>query len=241
MLIENNGKNYSELIAELVRTRSAKTYLEIGVAHGANFSVVGCGVAIGVDPTFILQHNVAMGKKAVHLFQSASDEFFASGELQKLAPGGVDFAFLDGLHLFEFLLRDFYNTERCCHENSLIAMHDCMPVNVEMTERTPNPSARTDLEHANWWTGDVWKLIPILKKYRPDLTIKGTTAFPTGLLFATNLDPQSNFLKKNYLSILSEFNDLESNEANIREAYASIDIYDPQEISGLNHSRHFAI
>ncbi|OAI24575.1 hypothetical protein A1351_17605 [Methylosinus sp. R-45379] len=241
MLIDHNDIGYSELIAHLVKARAARTYFEIGVCHGQNLASISCDVAIAVDPFFLINHNVAMGKKELYLFQYPSDSFFERGILKNIAPNGVNFAFLDGMHVFEFLLRDFYKTERHSCKNSLIALHDCLPVNAEMAERVHKPEARQDLPHAGWWTGDVWKLIPILKKYRPDLSIKATRSPPTGLLFVTNLDPNSDVLEKNYLQIISEFKDIENSSENIRAAIDQVEFIDSQALLGLDHTLYFSL
>jgi hypothetical protein len=241
MLIEHTGIGYSSLISNLVRARGARTYLEIGVCHGDNLSCISCDVAIGVDPGFQLKDNVAAGKRDLHLFQCTSDSFFERGALRGIAPNGIDFAFLDGMHLFEFLLRDFYKTEHNCRNNSLIAMHDCFPLNAEMTERVPNPSARQDQTLAGSWTGDVWKIIPILKKYRPDLMIKGVKAPPTGLLFVGDLDPSSDKLERCYSQIVSEFKSLDSSETTIKAAFDAIEILETQCMSAIDHTLHFIL
>jgi hypothetical protein len=233
MLIKNDGRHYTTLIADLVKIRAVKTYLEIGVFQGANLESVHCDVAIGVDLQFTLKHNVMVGKKELHLYQSPSDAFFDSGRLKNLAPNGLDMAFLDGMHLFEFLLRDFYKTEKHCRSNSLVLMHDCLPSEAAWTSRSQLTGA---------WTGDVWKMIPILKKYRPDLGVKAVNASPSGVLFVSNLDPSSTLLEKKYLEIVSEFKGVESSEENIRAAYDLIEIVGEEEATNIrNHTLHFAI
>jgi hypothetical protein len=55
------------------------------------------------------------------------------------------------------------------------------------------------------WTGDVWKLIPILRKYRPDLKLTVLDCRPTGLVCVTNLAPGNTELTRNYDAIVAEF------------------------------------
>jgi hypothetical protein len=118
-------------------------------------------------------------------------------------------AFLDGLHLFEFLLRDFMNTERVCDRNSLILLDDCLPITIEMAERDYRPAERRDKETAVWWTGDVWKLLPILREYRPDLRIVPVDVNPTGSIVVSNLDPESTRLSECYPEILRRYLEVE--------------------------------
>ena len=66
---------------------------------------------MAVDPEFAVTADVFNSARQMHFMQQTSDAFFASGFLGKL---GIvpDFAFIDGMHLFEFALRDFINVEK---------------------------------------------------------------------------------------------------------------------------------
>jgi hypothetical protein len=59
--------------------------------------------------------------------------------------------------------------------------------------------------HPAWWTGDVWKVVSVLRKYRPDLQIYSLNAAPTGLVLITRLDPTSSLLHDKYFDITDEF------------------------------------
>jgi hypothetical protein len=114
------------------------------------------------------------------------------------------------MHLSEFLLRDFINVERACRPNSIIALHDCMPTDAYIAERTDD-RARRDLLSArpDWWAGDVWKVLIVLRTYRPELTILALNAPPTGLILVTNLNPNSSVLTDNYQTIVENFRSLD--------------------------------
>ena len=73
---------------------------------------------------------------ARHLFEMTSDHFFATQDLPRLFPKGIDLSFLDGMHLFEFRLRDFLNTEQLARRYLVIVLHDCCPVSTETTDAT---------------------------------------------------------------------------------------------------------
>ena len=103
------------------------------------------------------------------------------------------------MHLFEFLLRDFMNTEAASLPQGVIALHDCVPFDDAMTVR--DHTTRT----MRAWTGDVWKIIPILQEFRPDLRIEVLDCPPTGLVLVSNLDPENHVLRENYDSILARF------------------------------------
>jgi hypothetical protein len=185
---------------ELVRPDS---YFEIGVSEGATLALARCP-AVAVDPAMQPRPAALSGRPITHLFRMTSDEFFRTCDLHTFFPDGVDFAFLDGMHRFEFLLRDFIGTERFCRKGSVVVLHDCHPVNVEMTEREHRLDARKDRATRKWWTGDVWKILPTLRKYRPDLFMTILDCPPTGLVVVTNLDPASTALRNSYDEIVSQ-------------------------------------
>ncbi len=199
---------YRDFIAELLRKKGARNYLEIGVRDGATLAKAECH-SIGVDPNFTLKHDPLGRKRVLHLYQMTSDEFFRDHDPRDVFRGSVDVAFLDGLHLFEYLLRDFINTERTCDRRSVILLDDCLPPNIEMTERTHRPEQRRDQAVAQWWTGDVWKVVSILRELRPELRITPVDVRPTGSIMVSNLDPDSTVLYERYFQIIDRYRDLQ--------------------------------
>jgi hypothetical protein len=198
------GPTYREFIAELLRKKRARNYLEIGVRDGATLALADCP-SIGVDPNFTLKHDPLRKKRVLHLYQMTSDEFFRDHDPRDAFGGPVDVAFLDGLHLFEYLLRDFINAERVCDRRSVILLDDCLPPNSEMTERQHRPEQRQDPVVAKWWTGDVWKVVSILRELRPDLRITPVDVRPTGSIMVSNLDPGSSVLYDRYFEIVDRW------------------------------------
>ena len=208
------GTLYSDFLAELCRQRAPRVYLEIGVQSGQNLAGIEVDTAIGIDPGFILSVDPTVGKRVLTLHRTTSDAFFAreaDEDAARRTASRVDLAFLDGMHLFEFLLRDFYNVEAASSRNGLITMHDCMPLDDRMI-------ARTDV---GIWTGDVWKVVMILERYRPDLRVVCVDCMPTGLVCVSNLDPTSTVLRDRYCEIVDEFaampNDRQALEAYYRD------------------------
>src|SRR6476646_4213199 len=181
---EHLGVDYVTFMEFIARVLRPTSYFEIGTNIGNSLVPISCD-AICVDPHFRINRDVILGRKRTFFFQMTSDEFFAENKTSMFFPRGVDMVFLDGLHRFEFLLRDFINIERFCHKGSIVLLHDCLPYNVEITAR-----ALIDGD----WAGDVCKILPILKKYRPDLRIHLLDCPPTGLVACTQLDPHSNIL-----------------------------------------------
>jgi hypothetical protein len=193
-------------------------YLEIGCRGGRIFEPVR-SKTIAVDPYFSIERNVIGAKPSLFMMQQTSDAFFESGFL-KQAGIKLSFSFLDGMHLFEFLLRDFMNVEKMSKSASVIAMHDCCPFSYEMTTRD------LDAIPAKAWTGDVWKLLPILRKYRPDLKITVLGCRPTGLVLVSNLSPRSGVLAKHYDEILAEWTDVTLEEYGAEKFYDAIEYTD---------------
>ena len=195
------GEGYTLLMDRLHKQLRPQTYLEIGTQDGNSLRPVRCR-AVAIDPMFRLGADVVGEKPTCQLFRMGSDEFFASYDPVALLRGRIDIAFLDGMHLFEFLLRDFINVERSCRRNSIVLLHDCIPSDVYMAERDRTTERHKLGAHPGWWTGDVWKAAVALRKYRPDLVIHGFDARPTGLVAVTNLDPASSVLADRYFEIV---------------------------------------
>ncbi len=190
-------------------------YMEVGCRNGRSLEHVR-GKTVAVDPFFLITANVIREKPALLVLQQTSDDFFESGFLKSLGVE-LSFSFLDGMHLMEFLLRDFIHTERNSKRGGVIALHDCCPFNHEMTTRN------VDDAPSDAWTGDVWKLIPILQKYRPDLKIDILGCRPTGLVMVHNLSPESDVLAEHYDEILADWQHLTLEEYGVDTFYNAFD------------------
>jgi hypothetical protein len=236
------GVAYKSFIAQLVNQREARVYLEIGVQSGINLSGISVDTAFGVDPDFNLTTDPTVGKRVLRLHRMTSDAFFRDHGREVRAAGLVDFAFLDGMHLFEYLLRDFYNTEAVSSKLGLITIHDCMPFDGEMIERINNYTGRTPGPNAGAWTGDVWKVILILEKYRPDLSVVLVDCAPTGLVCISGLDPSSTVLKDKYREIVAEFAAMPNDLGAIQAFYADRSVTSASAIlSNYQQSLYFAM
>jgi hypothetical protein len=159
-----------------------------------------------------------------------SDTFFEQRDLEELLGGRkVDVAFIDGMHLFEFALRDFANLERSCTPDSVIILHDCLPANSKVASR--NPTKR--------WTGDVWKLAVCLRRYRPDLETTVLDVPSSGLGIVRGLDPHSTVLTSRRREILRELLPLDLDSPVGREAKLSGVRGDWETLSSLLPSRPY--
>jgi hypothetical protein len=218
------GPHYLDYIKNLHSALGPRAYLEIGTCAGESLKLASCS-SIAVDPQFAVTFDV-LGKKPVCLmYQSTSDDFFSTHDPTKLLGRHLDLVFLDGLHLFEVLLRDFINAERFCRPGSLIMMHDCIPTDVYIADRKDDPERRRAMgSKPSWWTGDVWKLVPILKQWRPHLSVRGLDCAPTGLVLITNLDQSSRVLIENYQRIVDQFAEVDLDQYGLSRLHSETGI-----------------
>ncbi len=203
--IDLSGEDYKAVLERLHQLLQPANYLEIGSRDGSSLALASCP-SIAIDPEFQLTPAFLGQKTVCGLYRMGSDAFFKKFDAQTILGGKVEFAFLDGLHLAEFLLRDFANTERACRPNSVIAVHDCLPLDAPMARRHENgPDVIRSERYPAYWTGDVWKFLAVLQKYRPSLQVTILDAQPTGLGLITGLDPASTVLTDQYHDIMREF------------------------------------
>jgi hypothetical protein len=169
--------------------------VEIGVFQGESLRLAKPPTqAIGVDPAPQLAFPPAANHR---VFAETSDAFFAGHDLRaEFGDLPVDLGFIDGMHHFEFALRDFANLERSCTRESTLLIHDCYPLDRETARRDGSPP---------FWSGDIWRLIVLLRKHRPDLAVHTIGTPPTGLALVRNLDPDSRFLTENHDRLCQEF------------------------------------
>lgn len=182
-----------QVLKKIHQELQPRSYLEIGVQTGRSFVLATCP-AIGIDPMPMI--SVGLPKTA-KIIQTTSDIFF-SEQAQSLIREPLDMVFIDGMHLFEYALRDFMNIEKYAQPNTLVLIDDIFPGH-------PAQAARDRRTQA--WTGDVWKLLQILQRYRPDLSLLLLDAYPTGLLCVSGLDRDNTVLHGSYEEIITKFSD----------------------------------
>ena len=180
--------SFLSAVHDLVRP---ERYLEIGVRNGDSLALSRCP-SVGIDPTYKITAEL---DAPVSLFRTTSDEFFSRPERSQVAePDRFDLAFIDGMHLFEFALRDFINAERNSRRSSVIVFDDMLP-------RTVDEAARQ--RHTNAWTGDVFHILTVLGEYRPEVSTVLVDTEPTGLLLVLGLDPSNTVLADHYDEIMA--------------------------------------
>jgi hypothetical protein len=126
----------------------------------------------------------------VHLARTTSDEFFArKNPLAHLPLKVIDLAFIDGMHLAEYALRDYLAVERFTTPASVIVFDDMLPRSVDEAAR---------YRHTNAWTGDVYKAAEALREMRPDLIVLEVDTQPTGVVVVLTPDASRNGILPGY-------------------------------------------
>ena len=98
-----------------------------------------------------------------------------------------------------------------------------------MTEREHNREKRIDRKYQKAWTGDVWKLVPILRRFRPDLQVDCVNCPPTGLVVVSKLDRSSTVLSGKYQAIVDESLPVGLTDENLAQLHKSMGPLDSSE------------
>ena len=189
---------YLSVLDQIQQRLRPRTYVEIGVRFGTSMQLALPGtMTVGIDPAAEIRYPVP---RHTRIFATTSDDFFATHDLRReLGDQPVDMAFIDGMHLFEFALRDFVNIERAAAPGSAILVHDCYPIDAATAARERSTKL---------WSGDIWKLTLALRERRPDLSVVTIDAAPTGLALITNLDPTSTVLADDLDAVIDAYRPL---------------------------------
>lgn len=162
--------NRHEFLKALHGLVKPRTYLETGIQLGQSLTLSRVP-SIGIDPEFSIKSELFTD---VHLARTTSDEFFArKNPLAHLPKKVVDLAFIDGMHLAEYALRDYLAVERFTTPASVIVFDDMLPRSVDEAARH---------RHTTAWTGDVYKAGLALRELRPDLVVLEVDTEPTGVV-----------------------------------------------------------
>ena len=145
--------DYLELLDRLHAALDPSAYLEIGVDLGLSLAISRAR-SVAIDPNPRPSAEAMLGKPWVKLFRTTSDAFFCEHARDStLEAQPLDLVFIDGLHEFAQVVRDFENVERWSHPGTVVVIHDVLPVNAWQATR---------LQHGGSWTGDVWRIVPFL-------------------------------------------------------------------------------
>ncbi len=187
----NRGRmTYLEALKIVHSTLKPRSYVEIGCEFGRSLRLANC-VVLAIDPINRLTGDLT---DRVKFFQETSDQFFQTRSVRDVLGCSYDLGFIDGMHLVEYVLRDFINMEANAHTRSVIIVDDALPEKNEYAGRAPVVSD---------WTGDVYRLLGILKEYRPDLRITFFDVADKGFTVVDQLDPASTALRETLPEILA--------------------------------------
>ena len=194
------GPPYRDVLRRLHELLRPRNYLEIGVETGATLAFARAAErAIGIDPDASKLRRDLLPPCA-RVFHETSDAFFErQTRAQALGGQHLDLAFIDGMHWFEYALRDFIHVEAWSQPDGVVVLHDCLP----LFPLTASRERRT-----KFWVGDVWKVVSILREYRPELRVKIVATAPSGLCIVRGLDPDSRVLREGLQDIVDRYRDL---------------------------------
>jgi hypothetical protein len=181
-----------EFLTSLHRVLRPRTYLEIGTRDGASLTYSRVP-SIAIDPEFLINREIAAD---VQLVRGTSDEFFARKDpLAHLPIPVIDYAFIDGMHLSDFALRDFMNVERWSGPGSVIVFDDMLSRNIDEAARK---------RFTGPWTGDVYKAFEALRRLRPDLITLEVNTSGSGTGIVLMPDPASTVLNQAYDQLVAD-------------------------------------
>jgi hypothetical protein len=191
------GPAYYQVLRWIHRILEPANYVEIGVHKGISLNQALDGTpCIGIDPA----PDIDGENPDATIYELPSDDFFERHDLKELLGEPVELAFIDGLHLFEQVLRDFVNLERYSTEKTVVLLHDCLPLDAVTASRE-----RT----TDFYSGDVWKATLALRRERPDLDMVIVRTAPTGLCIVKGLDSGNRQLEEQMGALIENYRDLD--------------------------------
>lgn len=164
--------NSASRINLLASHYEAQNYLAIGVKQGVSFLNINMSHKVIVNPDFHFDPKEYEAPGCC-FFQTTSDEFFAAlasrsadeTPLTSNRSGAkltFDIIFIDGLHTFEQSFRDFENSLRYSHENTIWLLDDTIPCDPYSAFPDQNQSLafrRAAGLPGRPWHGDVFKTV----------------------------------------------------------------------------------
>ncbi len=112
-----------DLINYFIKELGYESYLEIGLGNSItvmyeSFNRVVCKNKIGIDPSKLYSD-----LNRSDTYNCTSDVFFKNNKQR------FDIVFIDGLHEYTQVKKDFNNALECLSKNGIIVMHDIGPFN----------------------------------------------------------------------------------------------------------------
>ncbi len=161
------------LIKALMKQKGLKSYLEIGVFNGHVFFRVKSLFKVAIDPEFRFDSLRKLGKTFINpynifnrYYQKTSDDFFYNDAAALFSKKKIGIALVDGMHQYDFALRDVENILNYLADDGVIIMHDCNPATASAGR---NFDEWQQQGMSGQWNGDVWKVIVHLQSLRNDV------------------------------------------------------------------------
>ena len=128
----SNKPDKKKIVQNTISRKKYKSYLEIGCFDNELFDHINCEKKVGVDPY------------SGGTLRETSDYFFSKNKET------FDCIFIDGLHIYQQVKKDIFNSIKSLNQNGVIFIHDCLPNNI-FDQAVPRPKFT--------WNGEVWKAI----------------------------------------------------------------------------------
>jgi len=195
------GTHSSRRINALAARMRAERYLEVGVAGGDTFLAVATPERTAVDPAFRFDWQALQDPPRTRFHPLTSDAFFA---LRKPGDPRYDLVFLDGLHVFPQIFRDFCSTLTATHDRALIVIDDTVPSDVYSSLTNPRAAQRFRRRaggRGGAWHGDVYKLVFAIHDFFPLLSF---------CTVATGGNPQTLVWRETRADFRPQFDSLET-------------------------------
>jgi hypothetical protein len=157
----------------LADSLNCQRYLEIGVETGITFHQVNCPHKTGVDPKFIFDltcSNELNQHGSCEYHEMQSDLFFSKHRRDRAS---YDLIFIDGLHHFDQVMRDFIHAMAFAHSGTVFLIDDTLPCDVFSSMRDQQQALDLRARYSigfqgNAWHGDVYQFVLLLSLYFPD-------------------------------------------------------------------------
>ncbi|MDJ0515293.1 MAG: glycosyltransferase 61 family protein [Trichodesmium sp. MO_231.B1] len=216
-------RSRSDRLNKLASINQSSRYLEIGVSKGITFNAVNVTNKVAVDPQFRLNKNKYATEKVVFL-EVSSDEFFRS-YAEQFKP--FDLIYLDGLHTFAQIFRDFCATLAYGHSKTIWLIDDTCPgsyAQAQVSLQCCRQIQKFSGEKDGSWMGDVFKIVAAIHDFFPQYSFATFPDHGQTVVWnhpRTDFEPKWNSLETISRLEYSDFIELQSTLFK-RESYENI-------------------
>lgn len=167
--------NRLKVITTLMKQKNLRNYLEIGVHNAHILFRIKSNFKIAIDPKFAFDTARKIGKTILNpynlynqYFEKTSDDFFANDAQKIIDNKKIEISLIDGMHQYDYALRDIENTLKYLSDDGVIIIHDCNPQTKAASGTWDEWQSRNE---EGFWNGDVWKAIVHLRSTRKDINV----------------------------------------------------------------------